>query len=227
LDTVGPMNEQKRAVGRLVVEQIKSGMVLGIGTGSTVDAALFELGERMKRESLSLSGVVTSIESALACERMGITVLSSHSVIEPDFGFDGADEVDATRTAIKGKGGAMLREKLVAAACKRFVLIVDQSKVVQRLGVNIPVPVEVIPDGYGVALRGLKRIGATRAELRMCTGGKHGPVITEGGNLIIDANFSEVDGNLEKRIKELTGVVESGIFSGLADEVLVAGGNRF
>lgn len=219
--------EQKRAVGKLIAEEVTSGMVLGIGTGSTVDAALFELNERIKRTPMKLAAVVTSIESALACEKMGIQVLSPHNTLQPDLGFDGADEVDATRTAIKGRGGALLREKLVAAACKRFVLIVDTSKVVKKLGAHFPVPVEVIPEGYGVALRGLHALGATSAELRLCSGGKHGPVITEKGNLIVDCRFPTVDAALEKRIKSVTGVVESGIFSGLAHEVFVAGGNKF
>lgn len=221
------MDDQKRAVGKLIAAEIQSGMILGIGTGSTVDAALFELSERLKDEPMKLSGIVTSIESAFACEKMGIEVLSAHNTITPDLGFDGADEVDGSRTAIKGKGGALLREKLVAASCKRFVLIVDQSKVVEKLGTKMAVPVEVVPEGYGVALRGLQRIGATSTELRACTGGKHGPIITERGNLIIDCKFPLVNGDLEREIKTLTGVVESGIFAGIAHEVLVAGGKRF
>jgi len=217
----------KRAVGKLLVAQIKTGMLLGIGTGSTVDATLLELQERLKIEPMQLLACVTSIESALACEKMGITVLTGHSTLQPDLGFDGADEVDKTRTAIKGRGGALLREKLVAAACKRFVLIVDQSKVVEKLGAKFPVPVEIIPEGFGVAERGLLKLGALSVELRECSGGKHGPVITEKGNLILDCKFAEVNAALEREIKTVIGVVESGIFSGLAHEVLVAGAESF
>ena len=221
------MDEQKRAVGKLIVSEIKSGMILGIGTGSTVDAALEELSERIRKENLKLSAVVTSIESAMTCEKIGIQVLSPHLNIQPDLGFDGADEVDQTRTAIKGKGGALLREKLIAASCKRFVIIVDPSKVVENLGKITPIPVEVLPEALGVATRGLNGLGAKEVTLRKCTGGKHGPVITEKGNLILDCKFEQVNAALEKSIKSLIGVVENGIFGGLAHEVLVAGGKRF
>jgi ribose 5-phosphate isomerase A len=138
------------------------------------------------------------------------------------WGFDGADQVNNERWVIKGKGGALLQEKILAKRCKKFVIIVDESKVVPQLGVGCPIPVEVVPEALVLAEDGLRSLGATELTLRTGSG-KHGPVITERGNIIIDAIFPNVESGLEREIKSLVGVVESGLFIGYASEVIVAG----
>jgi ribose 5-phosphate isomerase A len=138
------------------------------------------------------------------------------------WGFDGADQVTRERWAIKGKGGALLQEKILAACCKEFVIIVDESKVVPVLGVGCPVPIEVIPEAITLAEQGLQKLGATSITLRGGSG-KHGPVITEKGNVLLDVEFAVFSATLEREIKSLVGVVESGLFIGYASELLVAG----
>jgi ribose 5-phosphate isomerase A len=137
------------------------------------------------------------------------------------WGFDGADQVTKSRWAIKGKGGAMLQEKILAKRCKKFVLIVDETKVVEQLGVGCAIPVEVVPEAVSLAEEGLKALGAQEAIIRVGTG-KHGPVITERGNIILDATFTKVSERLESDIKSIIGVVDSGLFINYATEVIVA-----
>jgi ribose 5-phosphate isomerase A len=211
----------KEKVAEAIAQQVKSGQVLGIGTGSTVDLAIAAIGKRVKTEGLKIAALTTSIESVWACEKHGIQVLNSLYRGELDWGFDGADEVDPALRLIKGKGGALFQEKIVAALCKRFVAIVDSSKLVQRLGERMPVPVEFVPRAYALVERELKDLGATEITLRQATG-KHGSVITEQGNLLFDARFSVISDELESKIKSIVGVLESGIFTRLAHEVLVA-----
>lgn len=215
----------KEKVAAAIAEQVKDGQVLGIGTGSTVDLAIAAIGKRVKSEGLKIAALTTSIESVWACEQHGIRVLNSLYRGELDWGFDGADEVDPKLRLIKGKGGALFQEKIVAALCKRFVAIVDSSKLVQRLGERMPVPVEFVPRAYTLVEKGLLSLGAQELQLRQATG-KHGAVITEQGNLIFDARFNEISDLLEEKIKSIVGVVESGIFTSLAHEALVADTDR-
>lgn len=213
----------KELVAQELARRVRNGEVLGVGTGSTVELALREIGKRVAYEKLTLTVVPTSLQSSWQCQELGLNVMFPAYRGELAWGFDGADEVDDRLRLIKGKGGALLQEKILIARCKKFVVIVDESKIVKRLGANCAVPVEVIPEAYILAERGLKSLGATEVALRNCTGGKHGPVITEAGNIIINAKFSEISDALEGQIKQIVGVVESGIFTDYADEVLVAG----
>jgi ribose 5-phosphate isomerase A len=153
---------------------------------------------------------------------MGLSVLSPAYQGFLSWGFDGADQVTTEKWAIKGKGGALLQEKILAARCKKFVLIVDESKVVPVLGQGCPIPVEVIPEALTLAEVGLRKLGATSLAVRSGSG-KHGPVITEKGNILLDAEFSSISATLEREIKGVVGVVDSGLFIGYASEVLVAG----
>jgi ribose 5-phosphate isomerase A len=210
----------KTLVAQEIAKRVKNGDVLGVGTGTTVDAALEAIGRRVAHEGLLVSVVPTSLQSAWRCQELGLAVMYTGYNGYLSWGFDGADQVTKDRWAIKGKGGALLQEKLVAKRCKKFIIIVDQSKLVERLGVGCPVPVEVLPDGIVLAEAGLRALGAT--EITMRTGsGKHGPVITERGNVLLDATFSQVTASLEAEIKTITGVVESGLFTGYVSEVLV------
>jgi len=210
----------KEKVAQELARRVKSGDVIGVGTGTTVDAALAEIGKRIRAEGLHVTVVPTSLQSAWRCQELGLTVMYQSFYGRLSWGFDGADQVTRSRWAIKGKGGAMLQEKILAKRCERFVLIVDDSKVVQHLGAGCPVPVEVIPEARIIAEEGLRALGATELALRAGSG-KHGPVITESGNIIIDAVFPSIHESLEREIKSVVGIVDSGLFIGYASEVIV------
>ncbi len=216
------MTSPKQLLAEEIARRVKPGETLGIGSGTTVDAALEVIGARAKSERFSLFVVPTSLETAARAASFGFTVLAAESVSTIPWGFDGADEIDQKLSLIKGRGGAFLREKLVAALCKRFVIVADESKLVDRLGAKTAVPVEVLPAARYLAERHLQKLGATKIELRTGSG-KCGPVITEQGNIIFDALFPEVTEKLAHEIKQGIGIVESGIFVGFAAEVLVAG----
>lgn len=211
----------KEQVGKAVAARVNDGDIIGVGTGSTVDAALKAIGERVEREDIRLRVIPSSYQSAWLCQQYGLRVYSPLYDSELSWGFDGADEVDPQLRMIKGRGGAMLQEKILAAKCKKFLIIVDESKLVTRLGEKYPIPIEVVPEALNIARLGLLELGAASVELRQAVS-KHGPVITEAGNLILDAQFSAIPDDLEFRIKSLLGVVESGLFLHYTDEVLIA-----
>ena len=210
----------KEKVAEDLAARVKSGEVLGVGTGSTVALAVQRIGERVKREKLEVYAVPTSLQTSWMCESFGIKVLFSGYKGMISWGFDGADAVDSNFHLIKGRGGALLQEKILAARCSEFVIIVDDSKLVKSLA-GIPIPIEVIPTALGHVERELQRLGAASFEVRPCQGGKHGPVITEAGNIIVDAAFPKVDAALEDSLKGIVGVVESGLFTKYGTELLV------
>jgi ribose 5-phosphate isomerase A len=211
----------KEVVGREIAKRVTNGEIIGVGTGTTVDAALLEIGRRVREEKLQVSVVPTSYQSAWKCQELGLQVLSPCYRGYLSWGFDGADQVNKQRWAIKGKGGALLQEKILAKRCRSFVIIVDESKVVERLGDGCAVPVEVIPEAIILAEDGLRKLGAIEISIRSGSG-KHGPVVTERGNLILDATFPEVRSSLEEEVKTIVGVVDSGLFMSYASEVMVA-----
>jgi ribose 5-phosphate isomerase A len=212
----------KEIVAQEIAKRVTTGDVIGVGTGTTVDAALAAIGARVARENLRISVVPTSYQSAWRCQELGLAVLYGGYNGYLSWGFDGADQVTKDRWAIKGKGGALLQEKILAKRCKRFVIIVDESKVVAHLGSGCPIPVEVVPEARVLVEDSLRALGATEITIRAGSG-KHGPTITERGNILIDALFPKISNSLERDIKSLVGVVESGLFIGYAHEVLVAG----
>lgn len=213
----------KELLGSFIAAQILPNSTIAVGTGSTVDAVVRALGRRMKEEQFGVTVVPTSIETATLCASVGCTVLSLHAIPEHiSWGFDGADEIDDSFRLIKGRGGALLREKIIASHCERLHILADDSKLVSRLGERFAVPVEIIPEALTLVKRSLRRLGATEVELRSGLSGKHGPAITESGNLIVDARFSQIDETLPEKIKGLVGVVEHGIFVGLCDRVVIA-----
>ena len=211
----------KEIVAKEIAKRVKDGDVIGVGTGTTVDAALTEIGKRVKAEGLRITVVPTSYQSAWRCQDLGFIVMYPGYRGHLSWGFDGADQVSKNRWAIKGKGGAMLQEKILAKRCTKFVLIVDETKVVETLGLGCAIPVEVVPEAVILAEEGLKSLGAKEVVIRVGTG-KHGPVITERGNIILDATFSNVTERLESDIKSIIGVVDSGLFINYATEVIVA-----
>lgn len=201
--------------------RVRNGDVLGIGTGSTVDVAIAAIGDRIRREALQISAYTTSFESIRKCQSAGISVLDSFGGVSIEWGFDGADAVDSRLRAIKGGGGALLREKILACRCKSFVLIVDESKFVDNIARKFPVPVEVIPEAVNIVERALPALGAKEVTLRK-SAGQYGPVVTAHGNIILDVRFSEIPDSLERDLKAITGVVENGLFLTQVSEVLVA-----
>lgn len=220
----GPISnrEEKEEVAKEISLKVKENDVIGIGSGSTCYLAIQAIGARINEEGIKCTGIPTSAEVALACAAAGIPTTTLLQV-RPDWSFDGADEVDPSRNLIKGRGGAMFREKIMISASSKTFILVDQSKLVSRLGEKFPVPVEVAPEAVHIVEERLSGLGATEVTLRVAVK-KDGPVITENGNFIFDTRFSHIEGSLEKEIKRITGVIESGLFLNYDPEVLVSGG---
>ena len=212
----------KQAAAESAVALVEDGMILGLGTGSTAKLAVEALGKRVQ-SGLRVVGVPTSEFTGHQAQSLGIPVstLDEHAAL--DLTIDGADEVElGTLNLIKGRGGALLREKIVASASKRLVIIVDESKLVARLGSHFALPVEVIPFGWHVAARKLEALGA-KATLRPGSDGK--PYVTDGGHYIVDCEFGPIasPAKLESDLNNMVGVVEHGLFLGMAAQVIVAG----
>jgi ribose 5-phosphate isomerase A len=212
----------KELVGLEISKKIKNNSVIGVGTGSTVDAAIKAISERVKNENLTISAVPTSIQTAIACSHAGLNVVSPVIDIDIDFGFDGADAVDSNKNAIKGKGAAMLEEKILAAKCKEYYLIIDDSKFCDDICKKCFVPVEIIPSALSLVTNQLKKLNITDLSLRSAAPGKHGPVITERGNLVLDVTFPNFKSGMELELKSIVGVVETGLFENYATEVIIA-----
>jgi ribose 5-phosphate isomerase A len=216
--------EEKERVANRIAAMVKDGDVIGIGSGSTAYLALLAIAERMKRENLHIKAIPTSLEITMACARLGVPVanLEAH---RPDWTFDGADEIDPDLSLIKGRGGAMFKEKLLINSSPKTYIIADSSKRVARLGINFPVPVEVFPQALVYVEQALKTLSPANVSLRMAEG-KDGPIITENGNLILDVWFDNIPRTTETAIKSITGVIESGLFIGYNVEILTDGDSR-
>jgi len=212
--------EGKQKVADEIAKKVKDGDIIGVGSGSTSYLALIAIAKKVKEEKLNIKAIPTSIEISLFCSKLGVTLTSLYEH-RPDWLFDGADEVDPNRSLIKGRGGAMFREKLMLSSSPVNYILVDDSKMVEKLGSNFPVPIEVFPQALLHVEEELKRLGANTLTLRPAKG-KDGPVITENGNLVLDARFDEIPADMEKKIKAITGVIESGLFIGYNVEILVA-----
>jgi len=211
----------KRAAAEAAVELVQPGMVVGLGTGSTATFAVEALARR-HREGLQFISIPTSERTAAQAKVANIPLTSFHEHRQIDLTIDGADEVErGTLNLIKGLGGALLHEKIVAAASRRLAIVVDGLKVVDRLGLRTPVPVEVVTFGIEATQAALESIGAT-ARLRESAMGE--AFITDSGNRILDCNFGPIadPAALEERIRRVVGVVESGLFIGRANVVFVA-----
>lgn len=212
----------KAAAAHAVCSEIESGMTLGLGTGSTAAIAIEALGVRIQQEGLQIRGVATSFAAERLARAAGITLVDLEVAPRLDLAFDGADEVDPMLNLIKGRGAAQTREKIVANAADRFIVLIDESKQVARLGQQMPVPVEVVPMAVGPVSILLRSCGA-EPNLRMGAK-KDGPVVTDQGLWIIDATFEsgiEDADTVAQKITHEPGVLEHGLFIGLATEVLV------
>ena len=210
----------KQKVADEIAKKVKDGDILGVGSGSTSYLALLAIAKKVKEQNLNIKAIPTSIEISLVCSKLGIPLTSLYEH-RPDWLFDGADEVDPDKSLIKGRGGAMFKEKLMISSSSVNYILVDDSKMVDKLGTNFPVPIEVFPQSLLHVEDKLKALGASDIALRPAKG-KDGPVITENGNLILDARFDEIDKKMEQKIKSITGVIESGLFIGYNVQVLVA-----
>lgn len=224
MDTADHVEIAKRAAAIAAAAMVKSGWVIGLGTGTTAAYAIEELGRRVREEGAIYYGVPTSHSAEILARRQKIPIRTLNDVERIDLAIDGADEVDGHKNLLKGSGGAHTREKIVDSFAERFVVVVDDTKLVSRLGLQMPVPLEVLPLAVPVVTRRIQQIGGT-VELRVGTGGQrhYGPIITEQGNMILDARFPAIDNprELECRLNSLPGVVENGLFAGLAHLVLV------
>lgn len=211
--------DAKRMAAAKAVEYLQDGMKVGLGTGSTAAWMLRLLGERVA-SGLQIRGVPTSKQTADLARSLGIPLISFAEVTELDLTIDGADEISPALDLIKGGGGALLRERLVAAASRRLIIIADESKRVPALGA-FGLPVEVVPFAWEVTERRLARLGAC-PRLRLAMGA---PFLTDNGNYIIDCDFGLIDepGALHRELKLLPGVVETGLFVGMADLVILGG----
>ena len=212
-------DDLKQAAAQKALELVQDGMLVGLGSGSTAQFFTEGLG-RMVGEGMKVRGVPTSRATAELAASLGIPIVTE--LIGPiDLAVDGADEVDPALNLIKGRGGALSREKLVAAVSKRFVVVVDESKLVKQLGVGV-LPVEVLPFLWRSTAERMAALGVSL----VVRGGEETPYVTDNGNLILDVS---VEGGIENaeelgfELKKITGVVEHGLFIGLTDTVIVGG----
>lgn len=210
--------EEKENVAKKVAEKIKNGDVIGFGSGSTSYLTILAIAEKMKKDSIQITAIPTSYEIEILCHYLNIPTTNLLNK-KPDWSFDGADEVDENKWMIKGRGGAMFKEKLNIANSNITYILIDNSKFVNKLGTNFKVPVEC--DFYAVnyVKEQLMLLGAENIEIRRAVS-KDGPVITESNNIILDAKFNEISECLEKDIKSITGVIESGLFIGYNVEII-------
>lgn len=204
--------EEKLRIAKKIAKRVKDGDVIGIGSGSTSFVATQEIAKRMKEENLNIIGIPTSYEINMLCNQLGIPTTNLMSK-KPDWSFDGADEVNDKNWLVKGRGGAMYREKLNIASSEVSYILVDNSKFVDNICDKFPIPVETVPDAINYVRDELFKMGAEDVTLRLAKG-KDGPVITEHSNVILDVTFRNVDETLEKRLKAVVGVVETGLFIG-------------
>ncbi len=214
----------KLLVAQAAVQEIRPGMVIGLGSGTTAEAMLQVLGERV-RGGLQVTGVPTSERTRAVAASLGIPLANLDDVPALDLSIDGADEVLLpSLDLIKGLGGALLREKLVAATSRFRIIIVDASKLVSALAARHPVPVEVIPFGWRHTAARLAAFGA-RAVLRPHPSNASAPFVTDGGNYVLDCSFAPLaqPAALAAQLKSLSGVVDHGLFIGMTDRVYAAG----
>jgi ribose 5-phosphate isomerase A len=214
------IEKAKKNAALEAVKHVKDGFVVGLGSGSTAAYVIEEIGRKARREKIHVLGVPTSYQAFMLAVKDGIpvTTLEEHTLL--DLTIDGADQVDANLNLIKGMGGALTREKIVACASKYYVVVADESKKAKILGENSqPVPVEVLALAVPLVMRRLKELGG-KPVLREGKG-KVGPVITDNGNVILDVDFGLIrrPTELACNLKAVSGVVESGLFVGMANVV--------
>jgi ribose 5-phosphate isomerase A len=213
------LDSLKKAAALKAVEFVRDGMVVGLGTGSTANHMVIALGEKV-RAGMKLRGVPTSQETAALARQSGILLIDADNRWEIDVAIDGADQVDPGFNLIKGGGGALLKEKIVAASAKQFIVLVDHTKQVAVLGGSFPLPVEIIPFGWGSTAREIETLTSSRVVLRERNGA---PFKTEAGNMIVDVHLARIEqpADMEIALNQIPGVVETGLFVGRTDVLIV------
>tara|TARA_B100001250_G_C19708280_1_gene747956 strand:- start:323 stop:1036 length:714 start_codon:yes stop_codon:yes gene_type:complete len=215
--------QMKEAVAQAAVDQIKDGMILGLGSGSTAALMIKALGSKLSSgEIKDIVGITTSFQGEVLATQLGIPLKALSAVSTIDLAIDGADEVDPNFQLIKGGGACHVQEKLVAALAKKFLIVVDSTKIVKTLNLGFKLPVEVLPSAWQLVEFRLKDLGGI-STLRMAEK-KAGPVVTDQGNLVLDVSFNNgitEPEHLENQINNIPGVLENGLFVNLASEILV------
>ena len=213
----------KQAVAEAAVKEIESDMVVGLGSGSTAALMIKNLAHALDTNKLkNIKGVPTSFQSEVLSLELGIPILDLASVDKIDLAIDGADEVDPSLQLIKGGGACHVREKLVASKAEKLLIVVDESKLVKKLNLDFPLPLEVLPSAWKQVKDLIERMGAL-VTLRMASK-KAGPVVTDQGNLVLDILFEggiNDPKNLESELNNIPGVLENGLFVDLTDKLLV------
>jgi ribose 5-phosphate isomerase A len=214
------IEKAKKNAAIQAVKHVKDGFIVGLGSGSTAAYAIEEIGNRIEHEELHVLAVPTSYQAFMLAvkHKIPITTLEEHPAL--DLTIDGADQIDKQLNLIKGMGGALAREKIVASASKTLIIVADKNKKVETLGEhNHPIPIEVLPPATPLVMRKIREISG-KPVLREGTG-KVGPVITDNGNVIIDASFGLIHRpeELDQKLRSLIGVVETGLFVKMADVV--------
>ncbi|KKI88964.1 ribose 5-phosphate isomerase [Bacillus sp. SA1-12] len=210
----------KQLAGEKAVEYVKDGMLLGLGTGSTVYWSILKLGELVKK-GLDIKGVPTSTTTEKLAIELGIPLVSLSSINQLDLTIDGADEANKNFEVIKGGGGALLREKMVASISRRLIIVIDETKLVTYLG-QYPLPVEIVQFGWEMTFKQINNLGC-KPTLRM---DNNTPFITDNGNYILDCDFEIIQdtNELNNTLNMIPGVVENGLFVNMADTIVI--GNR-
>lgn len=212
----------KQQVGKAAADRVQSGSIVGLGTGSTTAFTIQFLGDRLKSGELKdIKGVPTSFQASVLAKQYGIPLTTLDEIDRIHIAIDGADEVDPQKNLIKGGGAAHTREKIIDSLAEEFIVVVDSSKLVDRLGSTFPLPVEVLPLAVAPVTRAIEQLGG-KPELRMGVK-KDGPVITDQGLMVLDVTFDAIDNpaELEKTLNNIPGVLENGLFIGVADFVLI------
>lgn len=219
---IDPVKLMKQQVGKAAAERVQSNSVVGLGTGSTTAFAIQFLGDRLKSGELqNIKGIPTSFQASVLAKQYGIPLTTLDEIDRIDIAIDGADEVDPQKNLIKGGGAAHTREKVVDSLAEQFIVVVDGTKLVERLGSTFPLPVEVLPMAIAPVTRAIEQLGG-KPELRMGVK-KDGPVITDQGNMVLDVTFDNITdpADLEKTLNNIPGVLENGLFVGVTDLVLI------
>ena len=211
---------KKRAAAE-AVKHVKDGFILGLGSGSTAAYAIQEIGKRIKQEGLHVLGIPTSHQAFILAIRNGVSTTTLDEHPQLDLAIDGADQIDTKLNLIKGMGGALTREKIVASAAKHFIVVADETKLTDKLGAEHPVPIEVLPFASATVMSRLEKMGG--AVVLRESKGKIGPVVTDNGNFILDANFGPIKNpnELNLKLKSIPGVIETGLFINMADTIYI------
>lgn len=204
--------EKKLKLAKRIALRVKDGDIIGFGSGSTSYLTVEEIAKRIKNEGLHIKAIPTSKIIEELCEKLKIEITTLEKDT-PDWCFDGADEIDSHNWLIKGMGAALYKEKLNISASRENYILVDSSKFVNRLGEKHPVPIECKQEKINNIIKEVERIGGKKLEIRKSNIGQ-GPLITDNGNILLDAWFDKIEPELEKKLKQIDGVVESGLFIG-------------